>query len=58
MTMTLQTCPDCAGKVSIPEAPELSEIIECAECAGEYEVVSLEPFLLAVAPEAEEDWGE
>lgn len=56
--MTLQTCPDCAGKVSVPEAPELSEIVECAECAGEYEVVSVEPLMLALAPEPDEDWGE
>ncbi|MEW2500993.1 lysine biosynthesis protein LysW [Amycolatopsis sp. NPDC047767] len=56
--MTLQECPECAGKVSVPEVPELSEIVECAECAGEFEVVSVSPVMLALAPEPDEDWGE
>ncbi|WP_347117535.1 lysine biosynthesis protein LysW [Streptomyces sp. 21So2-11] len=51
-------CPECVGNVEFAEKPELNEIIECGECAGELEVISLDPLVIAVAPEVEEDWGE
>jgi alpha-aminoadipate carrier protein LysW len=52
------SCPECDAKVTIPEPVRLNEIVECAECRAELEVVSVEPLLVALAPEAEEDWGE
>ncbi|MFE5890208.1 lysine biosynthesis protein LysW [Streptomyces sp. R11] len=51
-------CPECVSDVEVKEKPELNEIIECGDCAGELEVISLDPLLVAVAPEVEEDWGE
>jgi alpha-aminoadipate carrier protein LysW len=32
--------------------------VECPDCRSELEVVSTGPVMLAIAPEAEEDWGE
>jgi alpha-aminoadipate/glutamate carrier protein LysW len=51
-------CPDCEAGVSLPANPRLNEILECGECRVELEVVSLEPVMVALAPEIEEDWGE
>jgi alpha-aminoadipate carrier protein LysW len=51
-------CPECVADVELTQQPELNEILECGECAGELEVISLDPLMVAVAPEAEEDWGE
>ncbi|HEX4062336.1 MAG TPA: lysine biosynthesis protein LysW [Streptosporangiaceae bacterium] len=36
----------------------MSEITNCPDCAIELEVISLEPLLISLAPEIEEDWGE
>jgi alpha-aminoadipate/glutamate carrier protein LysW len=51
-------CPECAHDMSLAQTPRLSEIVECADCHSELEVVTLDPLMLAVAPEVEEDWGE
>lgn len=51
-------CPECVANVEFAEKPELNEIIECGDCAGELEVISVDPLVVAVAPEVEEDWGE
>lgn len=55
---TAQACPECAADVTFAAEPELNAIIECGECRGELEVVSVDPLIIAVAPEVEEDWGE
>ena len=34
------------------------EIVSCPDCGAELEVTSIDPIALALAPEAEEDWGE
>lgn len=52
------TCPVCEIPVTVPEQPRLSEILECADCKSELEIVSLQPVLIGLAPEVEEDWGE
>ncbi|WUO34738.1 lysine biosynthesis protein LysW [Streptomyces sp. NBC_00286] len=39
-------------------APRQNEIVECADCASELEILSIDPVLLALAPDVEEDWGE
>jgi alpha-aminoadipate/glutamate carrier protein LysW len=51
-------CPICENPVEIRAQARLSEILECADCRGELEVIALDPLMLAVAPEVEEDWGE
>ncbi|MGW1298136.1 hypothetical protein [Streptomyces sp. CNT302] len=65
MTMTMttpatigQACPECEEQVQISESVRLNEILECAGCRSELEIVALNPTVLALAPEVEEDWGE
>jgi alpha-aminoadipate carrier protein LysW len=54
----MSTCPVCETPIEMPDHSRLSEILECADCRSELEVVALDPVMLAVAPEVEEDWGE
>ncbi|MEV6806282.1 lysine biosynthesis protein LysW [Streptomyces sp. NPDC017248] len=55
---TPQTCPKCEDDVRLGESVRLNEIVECPGCRSELEVVALDPPVLALAPEVEEDWGE
>jgi alpha-aminoadipate carrier protein LysW len=55
---TVQTCPGCEDEVQISHSVRLNEIVECAGCRSELEIVALNPPVLALAPEVEEDWGE
>ncbi|GAA1371313.1 MULTISPECIES: lysine biosynthesis protein LysW [Catellatospora] len=57
-TMTVQACPECEGPVNVADSVRLSEILECGDCRSELEIVALNPTVLALAPEIEEDWGE
>lgn len=51
-------CPVCGAE--IVRAPDTikSELLSCKDCGSELEVVSLDPFTLAEAPQQEEDWGQ
>ncbi len=53
-------CPECESPVEVGPAGDvqLSELFECPDCRSELEVIALEPFTLALAPDPEEDWGE
>ena len=53
-----QLCPECDAAIAMPEQAKLSEIIECPDCRSELEVITIDPLVLALAPEIEEDWGE
>jgi alpha-aminoadipate carrier protein LysW len=53
-----QTCPECAGTVTLAEPVRLSEVTQCPDCSSELEVTGLDPVQLQLAPEIEEDWGE
>lgn len=55
-TMTAH-CPECDNAISI-EKPLRGEIVVCSDCGTELEVVSEDPFVLNLAPQEEEDWGE
>jgi alpha-aminoadipate carrier protein LysW len=57
-TITVQACPECEEPVNIGASVRLSEILECGGCRSELEIVALNPAVLALAPEIEEDWGE
>jgi alpha-aminoadipate carrier protein LysW len=35
-----------------------NEIVECGECLAELEIQSVDPPVLGLAPDVEEDWGE
>jgi alpha-aminoadipate carrier protein LysW len=54
----MTACPVCESAIEVPDASRLSEIVECVDCRSELEVVAVDPVMLAVAPEAEEDWGQ
>ncbi len=61
--MSLQTvtataeCPECFAQVELVEVMQ-HEIVQCPECGADLEVVSIDPVVLELAPEEEEDWGE
>ncbi len=52
------SCPECEGAVKLADNARVNEIVECGECRVELEILSLEPALVGLAPEIEEDWGE
>ena len=54
----MATCPVCEGDIEEEKNWLVGELVQCADCGSELEVKSLEPAVLAEAPEAEEDWGE
>ncbi len=51
-------CPECDGPVPIDQEMVESEIVPCPECGAELEITALDPHVLELAPEVEEDWGE
>ncbi len=53
----LAECPECGHEWDVTGLTK-GEIIQCPECGVELEVVSIEPLVLQLAPEEEEDWGE
>jgi alpha-aminoadipate/glutamate carrier protein LysW len=50
-------CTECSGAIQANVALA-GEILACPDCGAELEVRSLQPLVLALAPEVEEDWGE
>jgi len=54
----MATCPECGAGVDLPRNVETGEIIVCPDCGAELEVRGLDPLVLELAPEVEEDWGE
>jgi alpha-aminoadipate carrier protein LysW len=52
------TCPECAAEISLARGTLAGEIVQCPDCGAELEVISLDPPVLDLAPEEEEDWGE
>lgn len=51
------SCPECAAEFLL-ENVLVSEIVICPDCGVELEVMGLDPVVLDLAPEEEEDWGE
>jgi alpha-aminoadipate carrier protein LysW len=51
-------CPECSSPVPLSADVQPTEIVVCPGCAADLEIVAVEPVLLALAPEVEEDWGE
>ncbi|UCH89980.1 MAG: lysine biosynthesis protein LysW [Thermoplasmata archaeon] len=50
-------CPECGYKLELKDM-EQGEIFSCKDCGVELELFSLEPPVVKLAPEEEEDWGE
>ena len=51
-------CPECDAVVTVGADAVKGEIVACPDCGAELEVTGIAPITLALAPEAEEDWGE
>ena len=51
-------CIECGADVPLPDDAEIGEIVDCPTCGTELEVVDVDPPVVEVAPELEEDWGE
>jgi alpha-aminoadipate carrier protein LysW len=52
------TCPECEAEISLADDTLEGEIVQCPDCGVELEVRSIDPPVLDLAPEEEEDWGE
>lgn len=50
-------CPECAAAIAVDAAVK-GEILRCPECGADLEVTAIDPAVLALAPQEEEDWGE
>ncbi len=51
-------CPECDGGVRLDRAPLRGQVVRCGDCGAELEVTGVDPVVLELAPEVEEDWGE
>ncbi len=51
-------CPECAAELELALDVEVGEIAVCPDCGVELEVMGVNPIVLDLAPEEEEDWGE
>jgi alpha-aminoadipate carrier protein LysW len=54
----MNNCPECDAQVNVSVESRAGEILVCSECQAELEVVTVNPVMLALAPDVEEDWGE
>ena len=54
---TVAECPECFGSVELNDVMQ-NEIVQCGDCGADLEVVELDPVVLELAPEEDEDWGE
>ena len=52
------TCPECDAEITLSADTLEGEIIQCPDCGVDLEVRSVDPPILELAPEEEEDWGE
>jgi alpha-aminoadipate carrier protein LysW len=51
-------CPECNTALSLSDDTVEGEVIACTSCEAELEVIGVDPYELALAPEMAEDWGE
>ena len=51
-------CPEGEAEVPVGSDAVKGEIVSCPDCGAELEVKETAPLALALAPEAQEDWGE
>jgi alpha-aminoadipate carrier protein LysW len=55
---SIMNCLECDAELDLAPDVEEGEIISCPDCGVEWEVMSVDPVTLELAPEVEEDWGE
>ena len=58
MTRLSSECPVCGAEVQIGSDTLVGELRDCRDCGVELEVTSVDPLILAEAPQEEEDWGQ
>jgi alpha-aminoadipate carrier protein LysW len=51
-------CLQCGAALDLAADVEIGEIVICPDCGVEWEVMSVDPITIELAPEVEEDWGE
>jgi alpha-aminoadipate carrier protein LysW len=51
-------CLQCAAELDLASDVEMGEIVICPDCGVEWEIMSVDPLTIELAPEVEEDWGE
>ena len=51
-------CPECDATITVGTDAVKGEVLACPDCGAELEVRETSPVTLALAPEAQEDWGE
>jgi alpha-aminoadipate carrier protein LysW len=51
-------CLECDANLELGSDLEEGEIVVCPDCGVEWEIMSLDPLSIELAPEVEEDWGE
>ena len=56
--MSQALCPECSASITLTADVMQNELLPCPDCGTELEVISLNPVVLELAPEVEEDWGE
>ncbi len=56
--MLITNCPECDAEIQMEAGTELGEILVCSDCGVDLEVISLDPFVVEMAPMEQEDWGE
>ena len=54
----MPSCPECDAAVTVGTDAVKGEVVACPDCGAELEVRETSPVTLALAPEAQEDWGE
>jgi alpha-aminoadipate carrier protein LysW len=54
----MMECIECGAELELGPDLEVGEILVCPDCGAELEVMGLNPVVLGLAPEVEEDWGE
>lgn len=51
-------CPVCGAEIVRQNDTVQGELLTCEDCGTELEVIKLQPFEIAEAPQEEEDWGQ
>jgi alpha-aminoadipate/glutamate carrier protein LysW len=54
----MTNCEQCESILKVEDVTETGELVSCHQCGQEFEVVSLAPIQLQLAPMEDEDWGQ
>jgi len=51
-------CLECQAEIKLDEDLQKGEVVTCPECSTDFEVISIKPLKIKLAPAVEEDWGQ